>query len=188
MGLFFWLFSGCFILKGSMPLILRYLGYYANPVRLTLESQYCAIILPKTFGNQRGSDILSQSDYDCAIGFDLCLVFLITFILRIAGSFILAYRYEAIPLYTNNNYINDIESSLSSSLSSKEQNDINNISVPLVKSRQSKENNVERKRNSRHGRHRSLDHIPTVGSINFDHNDYLNMDEIKEEEEQNKSK
>eukprot|EP01083_Nonionella_stella_P134019 407692_1 len=99
--LYFWLFSGCFILKGSMPLLLRYIGYYANPVRLTLESQYCAIILPKTFGNERGEDILAKSDYDCAIGFDLCLVFLITFVLRIAGAFILSYRYESIPLYNN---------------------------------------------------------------------------------------
>lgn len=97
--LYFWLFSGCFILKSSMPAIMRYVGYYANPVRLTLESQYCAIILPKTFGNERGSDILAESDYDCAIGFDLSLVFLITFVLRIVGSLVLAYRYESSPLY-----------------------------------------------------------------------------------------
>ena len=37
-----WLFSGCFVLKAAMPTVLRYIGYYANPVRLTLKSQFCA--------------------------------------------------------------------------------------------------------------------------------------------------
>ena len=65
--LYFWLFSGAFIVKDNMPLFLQYIGYYPNPVRLTLESQFCAILLPKTFeeSNRRGSDILATTGYLC---------------------------------------------------------------------------------------------------------------------------
>ena len=208
--LYFWLFSGCFILKTSMPLVLRIIGYYANPVRLTLESQYCAIILPKTFGNERGSDILAESDYDCAIGFDLCLVFLITFILRIVGSFVLAYRYESIPLYNehmamymNNNandygYRDDNQSS-----DDDDDDDLDDdgqpANIPMVATRESRENNNKLSppprltgRNSRHKGHSSVDHIPNVGSINFtptprNDNDYISMDipDVGDEEDAN---
>ena len=199
--LYFWLFSGCFILKGSMPLILQILGYYANPVRLTLESQYCAIILPKTFGNERGSDILAQSDYDCAVGFDLSLVFAITFVLRIVGSLVLAYRYESIPLYNHyineqymnhpNDYgleVNDLEDEDDDD--DDDDDDGQPANIPLVKSRQSKDADLDMmKKRSRHKGHSSVDHIPTVGSINFtiDANDhYMNMDDDGDDNKEEK--
>ncbi len=188
-----------------MPSILRYIGYYANPVRLTLESQYCAIILPKTFDNKRGSDILAKSDYDCAIGFDLCLVFLITFILRIIGSFILSYKYESIPLYNpsiaNNSYqpVDDIsddddddddDDDIDIDIIDDDDDDGQPANIPLVKTRQSKEDQTTlnvptsnmSKRHSRHKQHSSVNHIPinisNIGSINNNNNNYINMDNI----------
>ncbi|ETO29759.1 hypothetical protein RFI_07358 [Reticulomyxa filosa] len=89
----------CVFYMYTRQVVLRYLGYYINPIRLTIEAQYCAVILPKTFGNQRGSDILVNSGYTCAVGFDLCLVLIITFIVRVSASMYLAYRYEANSLY-----------------------------------------------------------------------------------------
>ena len=35
--IFFWLFIGCFILKTDMPIMLRYLGYYFNPIQFFSE-------------------------------------------------------------------------------------------------------------------------------------------------------
>ena len=59
------------------------------------------MLLPATLngGTERGADVLAHSGYDCASGFDLSLVFLLTAALRIAGSLVLAYRHEAAPLY-----------------------------------------------------------------------------------------
>lgn len=201
--LYFWLFSGCFILKGSMPFILQIFGYYANPVRLTLESQYCAIILPKTFGNERGSDILAQSDYDCAIGFDLSLVFAITFVLRIVGSLVLAFRFEAIPLYNSHideQLMNNPNDYGLLNMDDDDQDDDDDDDeevaiIPMTKSRQSKEAEADMdalKRGSRHKGHSSVDHIATtVGSLNFgggggDH--YINMDDDDKENKNEKER